>query len=155
MQLKPQSEAQWKRKCKPTKRRNNWNGVGNKWLNWNYKRLTVMRIKQLHWVHQNWIIWIQEFRLLGKCYSFWYSNSSRQLCLLISTPLCLSERFQSCISFRSVTVPYNRDVFWSTEIQFCYFRCKKHGVPIDKIYNKTQRDKFRWAIDMATEDYHF
>ncbi|XP_037046846.1 DNA topoisomerase 1 isoform X3 [Bradysia coprophila] len=33
--------------------------------------------------------------------------------------------------------------------------CKKHGVPIDKIYNKTQRDKFRWAIDMATEDYHF
>lgn len=37
----------------------------------------------------------------------------------------------------------------------CFFRCKKHGVPIDKIYNKTQRDKFRWAIDMATEDYHF
>lgn len=33
--------------------------------------------------------------------------------------------------------------------------CKKHNVPIDKIYNKTQRDKFRWAIDMATEDYHF
>lgn len=35
------------------------------------------------------------------------------------------------------------------------YRCKKHDVPIDKIYNKTQRDKFRWAIDMATEDYQF
>lgn len=34
-------------------------------------------------------------------------------------------------------------------------RCKKHGVPIEKIYNKTQRDKFRWAIDMADEDYEF
>ncbi len=35
------------------------------------------------------------------------------------------------------------------------FRCKKHSVPIEKIYSKTQRDKFRWAIDMATADYHF
>ncbi|CAH0726092.1 unnamed protein product, partial [Brenthis ino] len=33
--------------------------------------------------------------------------------------------------------------------------CKKHGVPIEKIYNKTQRDKFRWAIDMAGPDYIF
>ncbi|KPI94694.1 DNA topoisomerase 1 [Papilio xuthus] len=33
--------------------------------------------------------------------------------------------------------------------------CKKHGVPIEKIYNKTQRDKFRWAIDMATSEYVF
>ncbi|XP_015119304.1 DNA topoisomerase I, mitochondrial [Diachasma alloeum] len=33
--------------------------------------------------------------------------------------------------------------------------CKKYGVPIEKIYNKTQRDKFKWAIDMATEDYDF
>lgn len=38
---------------------------------------------------------------------------------------------------------------------FVFPRCKKHDVPIDKIYNKTQRDKFRWAIDMATEDYVF
>ncbi|KAI8428097.1 hypothetical protein MSG28_002369 [Choristoneura fumiferana] len=30
--------------------------------------------------------------------------------------------------------------------------CKKHGVPLEKIYNKTQRDKFRWAIDMAGPD---
>lgn len=34
-------------------------------------------------------------------------------------------------------------------------RCKKYDVPIEKIYNKTQRDKFRWAIDMATADYVF
>ncbi|PBC31078.1 DNA topoisomerase I, mitochondrial isoform X1 [Apis cerana] len=33
--------------------------------------------------------------------------------------------------------------------------CKKHNVPIEKIYNKTQRDKFRWAIDMAGPDYIF
>ncbi|CAF0855221.1 unnamed protein product [Rotaria sordida] len=33
--------------------------------------------------------------------------------------------------------------------------CKKWDVPIEKIYSKTQRDKFRWAIDMATSDYHF
>ncbi|KAG5877637.1 DNA topoisomerase 1, partial [Gonioctena quinquepunctata] len=33
--------------------------------------------------------------------------------------------------------------------------CKKYDVPLDKIYNKTQRDKFRWAIDMATADYRF
>ncbi|KAE8748186.1 hypothetical protein FOCC_FOCC005024 [Frankliniella occidentalis] len=33
--------------------------------------------------------------------------------------------------------------------------CKKFDVPIEKIYNKTQRDKFRWAIDMAEADYVF
>lgn len=33
--------------------------------------------------------------------------------------------------------------------------CKKNNVPIEKIYNKTQRDKFRWAIDMAGPNYVF
>lgn len=33
--------------------------------------------------------------------------------------------------------------------------CKKYTIPIEKIYNKTQRSKFQWAIDMATEDYKF
>lgn len=33
--------------------------------------------------------------------------------------------------------------------------CKKYDVPMEKIYNKTQRDKFRWAIDMAGPDYRF
>ncbi|XP_043260036.1 DNA topoisomerase I, mitochondrial [Colletes gigas] len=33
--------------------------------------------------------------------------------------------------------------------------CKKNNVPIERIYNKTQRDKFRWAIDMAGPDYVF
>ncbi|UYV76959.1 TOP1 [Cordylochernes scorpioides] len=33
--------------------------------------------------------------------------------------------------------------------------CKKWDVPIEKIYNKTQRDKFRWAIEMAEADYSF
>lgn len=33
--------------------------------------------------------------------------------------------------------------------------CKKWEVPIEKIYNRTQRDKFRWAIEMAGPDYVF
>ncbi|KAK7073654.1 DNA topoisomerase 1, partial [Halocaridina rubra] len=33
--------------------------------------------------------------------------------------------------------------------------CKKYGVPIEKVYNKTQRSKFQWAIDMATAEYNF
>uniref|UniRef100_A0A3Q3ERF7 DNA topoisomerase 1 n=1 Tax=Labrus bergylta TaxID=56723 RepID=A0A3Q3ERF7_9LABR len=33
--------------------------------------------------------------------------------------------------------------------------CKKWSVPIEKIYNKTQREKFAWAIDMAEKDYEF
>lgn len=34
-------------------------------------------------------------------------------------------------------------------------RCKKWGIPVEKIYNKTQREKFAWAIDMAEDDYEF
>jgi len=33
--------------------------------------------------------------------------------------------------------------------------CKKYDVPIEKVYNKTQREKFMWAIDMAGPDYEF
>ncbi|RWS21773.1 DNA topoisomerase 1-like protein, partial [Leptotrombidium deliense] len=33
--------------------------------------------------------------------------------------------------------------------------CKKYDVPIEKIFNKTQRDKFRWAIEMVDADYEF
>ncbi|XP_075158687.1 DNA topoisomerase 1 isoform X2 [Haematobia irritans] len=33
--------------------------------------------------------------------------------------------------------------------------CKKHKVPIEKIFNKTQRNKFLWAIHMADENYRF
>ncbi|XP_012397458.1 DNA topoisomerase I, mitochondrial isoform X1 [Sarcophilus harrisii] len=33
--------------------------------------------------------------------------------------------------------------------------CKKFGVPVEKIYNKTQREKFAWAIDMADEEFEF
>ncbi|XP_061591973.1 DNA topoisomerase 1 isoform X1 [Cololabis saira] len=33
--------------------------------------------------------------------------------------------------------------------------CKKWGIPVEKIYNKTQREKFAWAIDMAEKDYEF
>ncbi|XP_066526229.1 DNA topoisomerase 1 [Hoplias malabaricus] len=33
--------------------------------------------------------------------------------------------------------------------------CKKWGIPVEKIYNKTQREKFAWAIDMADQDFEF
>jgi len=33
--------------------------------------------------------------------------------------------------------------------------CKKHSVPLEKVYNKTQREKFQWAVEMATEDFEF
>ncbi|XP_023209714.1 DNA topoisomerase 1-like [Centruroides sculpturatus] len=33
--------------------------------------------------------------------------------------------------------------------------CKKWNVPVEKIYNRTQRDKFRWAIEMAGPDFIF
>ena len=33
--------------------------------------------------------------------------------------------------------------------------CKKFEVPIEKVFTKTHREKFRWAIDMAEADYVF
>ncbi|CAJ0573062.1 unnamed protein product, partial [Mesorhabditis spiculigera] len=33
--------------------------------------------------------------------------------------------------------------------------CKKNDVPIEKIFSKTHRDKFRWALDMADEEFVF
>ncbi|CAH8603952.1 unnamed protein product [Dicrocoelium dendriticum] len=33
--------------------------------------------------------------------------------------------------------------------------CKRFGIPIEKTYNRTQREKFQWAIDMATADFKF
>ncbi|XP_068598339.1 DNA topoisomerase I, like [Brachionichthys hirsutus] len=33
--------------------------------------------------------------------------------------------------------------------------CKKCNIPVEKIYNKTQREKFAWAIDMADDDFEF
>ncbi|XP_073328402.1 DNA topoisomerase I, mitochondrial [Pagrus major] len=33
--------------------------------------------------------------------------------------------------------------------------CKNMEVLVDKIYNKSQRDKFAWAIDMTEEDFEF
>ncbi|XP_066959868.1 LOW QUALITY PROTEIN: DNA topoisomerase I, mitochondrial-like [Macrobrachium rosenbergii] len=33
--------------------------------------------------------------------------------------------------------------------------CKKYNVPVEKIFNKTHRAKFQWAIDMATAEYNF
>lgn len=33
--------------------------------------------------------------------------------------------------------------------------CKKHNVPIEKAYNKTQREKFQWAIEMVDETFEF
>lgn len=43
----------------------------------------------------------------------------------------------------------------TTVTNFYSCRCKKWNVKIEKIYNKTQRDKFRWAIEMAGPEYQF
>ena len=33
--------------------------------------------------------------------------------------------------------------------------CKRVDVPVEKIYNRSQREKFSWAIDMADETFVF
>ncbi|XP_059103885.1 DNA topoisomerase I, mitochondrial-like isoform X1 [Peromyscus eremicus] len=33
--------------------------------------------------------------------------------------------------------------------------CKRFGVPIEKIYSKTQRERFAWAFNQAGEDFEF
>jgi DNA topoisomerase-1 len=33
--------------------------------------------------------------------------------------------------------------------------CNKHGVPLEKVFSKTQREKFRWAVHMADADFTF
>ncbi|KAL6081321.1 hypothetical protein STEG23_037602 [Scotinomys teguina] len=33
--------------------------------------------------------------------------------------------------------------------------CKRFGVPIEKIYNRTQRERFAWAFTQAGEDFEF
>lgn len=33
--------------------------------------------------------------------------------------------------------------------------CKRFGVPVEKIYNKTQRERFAWAFNQASEDFEF
>ena len=48
---------------------------------------------------------------------------------------------------------FHVDVLYSDLLLF--YRGKKWDVDLAKIYNKTQREKFAWAIDMAEEDYRF
>ncbi|XP_034373058.1 DNA topoisomerase I, mitochondrial isoform X5 [Arvicanthis niloticus] len=33
--------------------------------------------------------------------------------------------------------------------------CKRFGVPVEKIYSKTQRERFAWAFNQAGEDFEF
>ena len=33
--------------------------------------------------------------------------------------------------------------------------CLRNGVPLNKIYNKTQLQKFQWAVNMTTSDFKF
>jgi DNA topoisomerase-1 len=33
--------------------------------------------------------------------------------------------------------------------------CKRFNVPIEKVYNATQRKKFRWAVEMTEADFEF
>lgn len=33
--------------------------------------------------------------------------------------------------------------------------CKKYDIPIEKLFNKTLRLKFKWALESADEDWEF
>lgn len=61
--------------------------------------------------------------------------------------MLLKEKKSSCSISKSFAL--------NVSIVFVPSRCKKWSVPIEKIYNKTQREKFAWAIDMAEKDYEF
>ena len=56
--------------------------------------------------------------------------------------------------------PYTNALECSQYNNYKYFnfsptRTKKFNVPIEKVYNKTQREKFLWAIEMATADFEW
>ena len=50
----------------------------------------------------------------------------------------------------SLSVTMKKERFYAVD-----YRCRKFDIPIEKVYNKTQREKFRWAIDMTDADYEF
>ena len=54
-----------------------------------------------------------------------------------------------------ILVPFCLSLFVFLFFFFTFFRCKRYEVPIEKTYNKTQREKFAWAIDMAEKDFVF
>lgn len=56
---------------------------------------------------------------------------------------------------RSVTTEFFYTLLLIFFCFFCILRCKKHEVPVEKVYNKTQREKFAWALDMAEKDFVF
>lgn len=56
---------------------------------------------------------------------------------------------------RSVTTEFLYTLLLIFFCFFCILRCKKHEVPVEKVYNKTQREKFAWALDMAEKDFVF
>ena len=64
-----------------------------------------------------------------------------------ATELLLSVPFVRVNSKMSKTI--------MNHFSFLFFRCKKNEVPVEKVYNKTQREKFAWALDMAEKDFVF
>ena len=64
----------------------------------------------------------------------------------------LKDEMRNILIFFGLSASYIRDL---TVLIDYTFRSKKWDVPVEKIYNKTQRDKFAWAIDMAEADFKF
>ena len=69
---------------------------------------------------------------------------------------------ESCVIFVSIVLQdENKEIALGTsklnylDPRISVAWCKKYDVPVEKIYNKTQRDKFAWAIEMTEEDYQF
>lgn len=59
------------------------------------------------------------------------------------------------VAAQEVMLCFISECFQSFFTLFSASRCKNMEVPLDKIYNKTLRDKFAWAIDMTENDFVF
>lgn len=115
-----------------SRRKKQYPGWKNSWPNWRCSKLTRMKTRRLLWEPPSSTIWIPGSLWHGKC-TTWFSS------------LCQSS------NNRKIQEIY---IFFFIPLWY-FFRCKKFDVPIEKIYNKTQRDKFAWAIEMTDEDFEF
>ena len=78
------------------------------------------------------------------CQRKFYNSTSVQL---VTFRLCLQEEN------KEIALGTSKLNYLDPRISVAW--CKKWDVPIEKIYNKTQRDKFAWTIEMADEDFQF
>lgn len=42
--------------------------------------------------------------------------------------------------------------YFQANFSFIFFRCKKHGIPINDIYTESEQKRFQWAIEQLSND---